>query len=133
MRTSCPRWSWSATSTRSSCGSHRSAGTCPPRAGPRSVRAPGATEHPPRHLQDLLARGANDVFQLQQGSLYPALHKLEKDKLLASEWKPTDTGREAKFYSLTAKGRAQLRVETKSWNVYAKAVFEALDAPGHPA
>jgi PadR family transcriptional regulator, regulatory protein PadR len=40
---------------------------------------------------------SDDVFQLQQGSLYPALHKLEKDKLLAAEWKQTDTGREAKF------------------------------------
>jgi transcriptional regulator len=58
---------------------------------------------------------SNDVFRLQQGSLYPTLHKLEKDKLLASEWKPTDTGREAKFYSLTANGRKRLELEVQKW------------------
>ena len=58
---------------------------------------------------------SNDVFQLQQGSLYPALHKLEKDKLLAAEWKQTDTGREAKFYTLTAKGRKRLEAEVQNW------------------
>jgi len=58
---------------------------------------------------------SNEVFQLQQGSLYPALHKLEKDKLLSSEWKPSETGREAKFYSLTAKGRERLEVEVRNW------------------
>src|SRR5215831_8875747 len=58
---------------------------------------------------------SNDVFQLQQGSLYPALHKMEKDKLLASEWKPTGTGRDAKFYSLTDKGRKHLELEVQNW------------------
>src|SRR5215472_5781447 len=58
---------------------------------------------------------SNDVFQLQQGSLYPALHKLEKDKLLAAEWKPTDTGRDAKFYSLTDKGRKRLELDVQNW------------------
>lgn len=58
---------------------------------------------------------SNEVFQLQQGSLYPALHKLEKDKLLASEWKPTDTGRDAKFYSLTDNGRKRLELEVQNW------------------
>jgi transcriptional regulator len=58
---------------------------------------------------------SNAVFQLQQGSLYPALHKLEKDKLLTSEWKPTETGRDAKFYSLTDKGRKRLELEVQNW------------------
>src|SRR5262252_11030633 len=58
---------------------------------------------------------SNDVFQLQQGSLYPVLHKLEKDKLLSAEWRQTETGREAKFYSLTAKGRKQLEAEVENW------------------
>jgi transcriptional regulator len=58
---------------------------------------------------------SNEVFQLQQGSLYPALHKLEKDKLLTSEWKPTDTGRDAKFYSLTDNGRKRLELEVQNW------------------
>src|SRR5215467_1057527 len=54
---------------------------------------------------------SRDVFQLQQGSLYPVLHKLEKDKLLSAEWKQTETGREAKFYALTAKGKKRLENE----------------------
>ena len=65
---------------------------------------------------------SNDVFQLQQGSLYPALHKLEKDKLLAAEWKQTDTGREAKFYSLTPKGRKRLQAEVQNWERLSAAV-----------
>jgi transcriptional regulator len=65
---------------------------------------------------------SNDVFQLQQGSLYPALHKLEKDKLLAAEWKQTDTGREAKFYSLTPKGRKRLQAEVQNWERLSGAV-----------
>jgi PadR family transcriptional regulator, regulatory protein PadR len=65
---------------------------------------------------------SNDVFQLQQGSLYPALHKLEKDKLLTAEWKATDTGREAKFYSLTSKGRKHLESEVQNWQRVSGAV-----------
>jgi len=65
---------------------------------------------------------SNEVFQLQQGSLYPALHKLEKDKLLSSQWKETETGREAKFYSLTAKGRKQLEAEVENWERLSGAV-----------
>jgi transcriptional regulator len=58
---------------------------------------------------------SRDVLQVQQGSLYPALHRLEKRGLLAAEWKETETGREAKFYRLTAPGREQLKDETASW------------------
>jgi PadR family transcriptional regulator PadR len=58
---------------------------------------------------------SRDVLQVQQGSLYPALHRLEKRGLLTAEWKQTETGREAKFYRLTAKGRKQLKDETESW------------------
>jgi PadR family transcriptional regulator, regulatory protein PadR len=65
---------------------------------------------------------SNDVFQLQQGSLYPALHRLEKEKLLASEWKPSETGRDAKFYSLTAKGRERLELEVRNWQRISGAV-----------
>jgi transcriptional regulator len=65
---------------------------------------------------------SNEVFQLQQGSLYPALHKLEKEKLLSSQWKETETGREAKFYSLTAKGRKQLESEVENWERLSGAV-----------
>jgi PadR family transcriptional regulator PadR len=58
---------------------------------------------------------SRDVLQVQQGSLYPALHRLENRGLLSAEWKQTDTGREAKFYKLTSVGRRQLKDETESW------------------
>jgi len=55
------------------------------------------------------------VVQVPQGSLYPALHRLENRGLLAAEWTETQTGRDAKFYRLTRKGKAQLEMETASW------------------
>jgi PadR family transcriptional regulator, regulatory protein PadR len=58
---------------------------------------------------------SKEALQVQQGSLYPALHRLENRKFLVAEWGPTDTGREAKFYRLTKTGEAQLRNETESW------------------
>ena len=58
---------------------------------------------------------SKESLQVQQGSLYPALHRLENKKFLLAEWGPTETGREAKFYRLTAKGRTQLKAETESW------------------
>lgn len=62
------------------------------------------------------------VLQVQQGSLYPALHRLENKRYLTAEWKESDTGREAKFYRLTAKGRKQLREETASWARLSEAI-----------
>jgi transcriptional regulator len=58
---------------------------------------------------------SREALQIQQGSLYPALHRLEYKKLLVSKWQPSETGREAKFYELTAKGRVQLKTETENW------------------
>jgi PadR family transcriptional regulator PadR len=58
---------------------------------------------------------SRDVVQVTQGTLYPALHRLENRELLAAEWKMTETGREAKFYRLTRKGRAFMEVETRNW------------------
>jgi PadR family transcriptional regulator PadR len=55
------------------------------------------------------------VVQVNQGSLYSALHRLEQKQWLKAEWKPSETGREAKFYSLTSAGRKQLQVERSSW------------------
>src|SRR5579871_121132 len=57
---------------------------------------------------------SRDVLQVRQGSLYPALHRLENKNLLAAEWKPSDTGREAKFYRLTRQGRKQLEAENEN-------------------
>jgi transcriptional regulator len=58
---------------------------------------------------------SRDVLEVRQGSLYPALHRLENRKLLEAEWKPSDTGRNAKFYRLTRKGRKQLGSEQVNW------------------
>ena len=65
---------------------------------------------------------SRDVVQVQQGSLYPALHRLENRGLLAAEWRPSDTGREAKFYSLTRKGRRQLAAEESGWQRLTEAI-----------
>jgi PadR family transcriptional regulator PadR len=56
-----------------------------------------------------------DAVQVNQGSLYPALHRLERRRWLRAEWRPSETGREAKFYSLTRAGQKQLAVEKESW------------------
>lgn len=58
---------------------------------------------------------SRDVVQVPQGSLYPALHRLENRGLLTADWKMSDTGRHAKFYRLTPKGRSQLKEEAASW------------------
>jgi transcriptional regulator len=61
-------------------------------------------------------------LQVPQGSLYPALHRLEKRGWLKAEWRATDTGREAKFYSLTRAGRKRLAVERTNWEEMAQAI-----------
>src|ERR1700690_4666555 len=58
---------------------------------------------------------SRDVLQVQQGSLYPALHRLEKRGWLKAEWRESETGREAKFYSITASGRRRLEIEELDW------------------
>ena len=69
-----------------------------------------------------LEQVSRGVVQAPEGSLYPALHRLENRGLLAADWKQTDTGREAKFYKLTRKGRAALASEEASWNRLTEAV-----------
>src|SRR6516165_9715346 len=58
---------------------------------------------------------SKSIVQINQGSLYPALHRLEQKGWLKAEWKQSETGREAKFYSLTRSGRKQLALEKDSW------------------
>ena len=65
---------------------------------------------------------SKDVFQLTQGSLYPALHRLEDRGWLRANWKDTDTGRQAKFYTLTRKGQQQLEAEVLNWKRLNEAV-----------
>jgi transcriptional regulator len=65
---------------------------------------------------------SNAVLQVQQGSLYPALHRLEKRGLLLADWGESDNGRQAKFYRLSAKGRKQLSQEQAAWDRLSEAV-----------
>ncbi len=65
---------------------------------------------------------SNDFFTVHQGSLYPGLHRLEDRGLLQAEWRATDTGRDAKFYGLTKKGRKQLETEVLGWEQLSNAV-----------
>ena len=69
-----------------------------------------------------LQRVSRDVVQVPQGSLYPALHRLEDRGLLVADWKASETGRDAKFYRLTRRGRARLDAEAASWRRLAEAV-----------
>jgi PadR family transcriptional regulator, regulatory protein PadR len=69
-----------------------------------------------------LQQVSRDVVQVPQGSLYPALHRLENRGLLAADWDESETGREAKFYRLTRKGRAALGSETENWQRLAGAI-----------
>jgi transcriptional regulator len=73
-------------------------------------------------ISQRLQQISRDVVQVQQGSLYPALHRLENRGLLAADWRESDTGREAKYYRLTAKGRGQLEAEEASWRRLTEAV-----------
>src|SRR5215813_3759842 len=65
---------------------------------------------------------SKDFFQVQQGSLYPALHRLEDRGWLRAEWRQTETGREAKFYTVTRAGRKQLEAEVRNWEQVSVAV-----------
>jgi transcriptional regulator len=65
---------------------------------------------------------SDDVLSVQQGSLYPALHRLEQQGWITAEWKETELGRRAKFYELTREGRRQLERELQSWSRLSSAV-----------
>ena len=70
-----------------------------------------------------------DSLQIEEGTLYPALHRMEERGLIEAEWGLSENNRRAKYYVLTERGRAQLRAQTDSWQRFARAVFLALDAP----
>jgi PadR family transcriptional regulator len=65
---------------------------------------------------------SGEVLQVQQGSLYPALHRLEQKAWIKAKWRDSETGRKAKFYSLTAAGRAQLGKEAENWSRLSTAI-----------
>jgi transcriptional regulator len=73
-----------------------------------------------------------EVLTVGEGSLYPALHRLEERGWIQSEWRRSDSNRRAKFYTLTPRGRLQLRAETASWGRFVNAVSNVLSATGQP-
>ena len=83
----------------------------------------------PRHgyaIGRWIRETTEDVLTVQEGALYPALHRLERRGLISEEWGETDTGRQAKYYTLNSNGRAHLRSEAARWNAYSRAVSRAL-------
>src|SRR5687768_11694768 len=83
----------------------------------------------PQHgwgISQRIQQMSEDVLRVQQGSLYPALHRLEDQGLIASEWGISEQRREAKFYRLTKKGQRQLDVETANWTRMAGAIARVL-------
>lgn len=71
---------------------------------------------------------SRETLDVQQGSLYPALHRLERKKLVQAEWRESENGRMAKFYSLTKAGRQQLAAELDDWRRYARSIGWVLEA-----
>ena len=78
-------------------------------------------------ISNRLQQISKEVVQVQQGTLYPALHRLENRKLLAAEWKASDTGRDAKFYRLTRLGQAEMEQQTAGWKRLVEGVGLILD------
>ena len=83
----------------------------------------------PRHgygIARWLEKTTGDALRIEEGSLYPALYRLERRGRVASEWGKSELGRRAKYYSLTDEGRAHLRQETEDWQRFATAVSQVL-------
>jgi PadR family transcriptional regulator PadR len=76
-----------------------------------------------------IEQATSDVLAVGEGTLYPALHRLEERGWIDASWGVSENNRQAKFYALTKRGRTRLAVETENWRRYAGAVFAALEAP----
>jgi PadR family transcriptional regulator PadR len=76
-----------------------------------------------------IEHATSDALAVGEGTLYPALHRLEERGAITASWGASENNRQAKFYSLTRSGRTQLRAEAANWRRYAAAIFAALDAP----
>jgi PadR family transcriptional regulator, regulatory protein PadR len=88
----------------------------------------------PQHgygIASFIRRRSDDALLLEEGTLYPALWRLESKKLVLAEWGLSENNRKAKFYRLTPEGRCQLRDGTKTWEAYARAVTRVLST-AHP-
>lgn len=82
-----------------------------------------------KHIQ----RTSEDLLQVETGSLYPALHRLEAKGWIASSWEPSNTGKRARFYHLTPLGRRQLGTERSKWEAFARAVSLILNPASEEA
>jgi PadR family transcriptional regulator PadR len=82
-----------------------------------------------RALQQL----TDDVLHIEEGSLYPSLHRMERKGWITSEWGLSENNRRAKYYELTAAGRKQLVAEASTWTVFSQAVSKVLTATAAPA
>ena len=80
-------------------------------------------------ISQRLTQISGEVLQVSDGSLYPALHKLEQGGWIASEWRPSENNRRAKFYSLTRVGRRQLQKEAASWQRLSEAISLVVAIP----
>ncbi|HEU4630286.1 MAG TPA: PadR family transcriptional regulator [Gemmatimonadaceae bacterium] len=90
----------------------------------------------PRHgyaIARWIEQVTDDVLRVEEGSLYPALHRMEKRGWIAAEWGLSENNRRAKYYRLTTQGRAQLRAELSAWETFAGAMRKALAADATPA
>jgi PadR family transcriptional regulator PadR len=76
-----------------------------------------------------IQQATGDALAVGEGTLYPALHRLEERGWISSAWGASENNRQAKFYSLTRRGRTRLDIEAENWRVYAAAIFAALKAP----
>jgi PadR family transcriptional regulator len=77
-------------------------------------------------LTNLIQRVSNDLLRVEEGSLYPALHRMEDEDWVRAEWGTTEKGRQARFYSITAKGRKELAREEESWERLTEGVRRVL-------
>lgn len=84
-------------------------------------------------ITSLIRRQSDDALLVEEGTLYPALWRLESKQLIESEWGLSENNRKAKYYSLTSEGKRHLRSETKTWQAYAMAVAKVLEATQPPA
>ena len=81
-------------------------------------------------ISQRLKQVSGDVLQVSDGSLYPALHKLEQEGWIRAEWKPSDNNRRAKYYSLTRAGRRELKSEAENWRRLSAAISLVVDLKG---
>lgn len=79
-------------------------------------------------ISQYIQRVSRDVLQVNQGSLYPALHRLERDGFISAEWQLSENNRRAKYYALTASGRGQLETERQDWLAFSTAVQRVMQA-----